>query len=90
MTPEQKSEIRWFFPETFVYAALVAAFCFAVFHYLGHPLQAMSKQHKLEYAFFALGLMIFQGFVLERLTHAIISIFHHEKKKTKAQIKASQ
>jgi len=80
MTPKQKSELRWFLPETLVYAVLVAAFCFGVFKLLGHPLTTMSKQHKVEYAFLALGLMIFQGYVLERLTHALISIFHREKK----------
>jgi len=80
MTPQQKSELRWFLPETLLYAVLVAAFCVGVFKLLGHSLLTLSKQHKVDYACLALGLMIFQGFVLERLTHAILSLFRREKK----------
>jgi hypothetical protein len=80
LTPEQKSELRWFFPETLIYAGLVTAYCVAVFHFLGPVLRKMSQQHRGEYAVLALALMIVQGFVLERITHAIITIFHRDKK----------
>jgi hypothetical protein len=80
MTPAQRSELKWFFPETLVYAVLVAAFCCAVFKLLGHPLQALSRHHRVGYAFLAIGLMIFQGYVLERFTHAIMSLVRRQTK----------
>ncbi len=80
MNPQQKSELRWFFPETLIYAVLVTAYCWAVFHFLGPELRKLSQTHRPAYAVLALALMIVQGFVLERLTHAIVSIFHRDKK----------
>ena len=80
MTPEQKAELRWFFPETLLYAVLVSGYCFAVFHFGGSYLQRISREHRVEYAVLALVLMLVQGFVLERCTHAIITRFRREKK----------
>jgi uncharacterized membrane protein HdeD (DUF308 family) len=80
MTPQQKSELRWFFPETLIYAVLVAAYCWAVFHFFGPVLRKLSAEHRLDYAMLALALMVVQGFLLERIAHAIITMFHRDKK----------
>jgi hypothetical protein len=80
LTPQQKSELRWFLPETLIYAGLVTVYCVAVFHFFGPVLRKMSQEHRGEYAVLALALMVVQGFVLERITHAVVAIFHPDKK----------
>jgi hypothetical protein len=82
MTPAQKKALRAFIPETLLYGALATTFCFGVAQLLGHSLQAMSKDHRVEYALLALGLMIFQGFVLERITHWVCDLFRPKKART--------
>jgi hypothetical protein len=82
MTPAQKKELRAFIPETLLYGALATAFCIGAAKMLGKPLQEMSKDHRVEYGLLALGLMIFQGFVLERITHAVCDRFRPRKDRT--------
>jgi len=80
MTPRGKSEVRRLTPETILYGILVAAFCLGTVRWLGRPLQVLFRQHRFGYAVAALLLMIVQGFALERLAHAISSLFHRGRK----------
>jgi hypothetical protein len=80
MTPQPKTVLREFIPETLLYGALAVGFCFGVARLLGHPMVALFHDHPAEYGALALGLMIFQGFVLERATHWFCSLFRRRGK----------
>lgn len=80
MTPGQKSTLKAFVPETLLYGVLAAGYCYGVVRLLGHPLQSLFREHRIEYAALALGLMIVQGFVLERMTHALWSVLGRLRK----------
>jgi hypothetical protein len=79
VTPKSKAALWLFVPETLLYGALTAGFCFGVIRVLGHTLEALFKEHPAEYGLLALALMIFQGFVLERVTHWICELFRRGK-----------
>jgi uncharacterized BrkB/YihY/UPF0761 family membrane protein len=80
MTPRNKSAIWSFIPETLLYGALAAGFCFGVIRFLGRTLQAMFREHPAEYGLLALVLMTFQGFVLERVTHGLCDLVRRRRK----------
>jgi hypothetical protein len=75
MSSKLKSTAKRFIPETLLYGALAATYCFGVIRVLGSFLQKISHEHRAEYGLLALGLMIFQGFALERATHVLCSFF---------------
>jgi len=75
MTTQEKATVRSFVPETLLYGLLAAGFCFGVAHLLGRTLVVLFHQHPAEYGLLALGLIVFQGFVLERITHAVFTLF---------------
>jgi hypothetical protein len=75
MTPRQTHEIWEVVVETLLYGSLVALFCLGTIKVLERPLQTAFQHHRIAYGFAALGLMIVQGFVLERVAHAIYSRF---------------
>jgi hypothetical protein len=79
MTPKTQTALWLFVPETLLYGALTAGFCFGVIRFLGRPLEALFKEHPAEYGLLALVLMIFQGFVLERVTHWICDCIRRRK-----------
>jgi len=69
-----KANWVYFLAETGVYAVLVAIYFFLVRHFLGGWLKPLFEGHPVGYAFLALGLMVFQGFLLEMLTTALFRI----------------
>ncbi len=66
--PPETARPRWFLIELVVYAVFVVAYYFLVLHFLGHTLKRLFDDHKAEYAFLALGLMVAQGVLLELIT----------------------
>jgi hypothetical protein len=80
VTPKNKAALWVFVPETLLYGAFTAGFCFGVVRFLSRPLEAMFKGHRVEYGLLALALMIFQGFALERLTHWICELLRRRRK----------
>jgi hypothetical protein len=79
MTSPNKTKLASFVPETLVYGALTAGFCYGVIRVLGQPLQALFRGHRAEYGLLALALMVAQGFVLERITHGLFELFRRGK-----------
>jgi hypothetical protein len=75
MKREDKETVKAFVPETLLYGALAAGFCVGVARLLGLPMVSLFHRHPAWYGVLALGLMVFQGFVLERAAHAICSLF---------------
>jgi hypothetical protein len=75
-----KETARTFIPETVLYGALAAGFCFGVARLLGRPMASLFHRHPVGYGLLALGLMVFQGLVLERTAHAICSLFRRPGK----------
>jgi hypothetical protein len=80
MTPKQKVTVWTFVPETLLYGCLATAFCFGVAQLLGTDLKAMFKAHPAEYGALALALMVFQGYVLERITHGLCELWRKRGK----------
>lgn len=75
MKEEKKETVAAFIPETLLYGTLAVGFCICVARILGRPLVSLFHSHRAEYGLLALGLMLFQGLVLERVAHAICSLF---------------
>jgi hypothetical protein len=80
MKPKLKRVLTAFVPETLLYGGAAAAFCYGTARILGKPLVDLSRSHRVEYALIALALVIFQGFVLERIVHAVCSLFIPQEK----------
>jgi hypothetical protein len=80
MTPKQKVTVWTFVPETLLYGCLATGFCFCVAQWLGQPLKVMFKAHPAEYGGLALALMVFQGYVLERITHGLCELWRRRRK----------
>ena len=80
MKRETRETIKSFVPETLLYGALAAGFCVGVAHFLGRPMVSLSHRHPAWYGALALGLMLFQGFVLERAAHAVCTLFRPRRK----------
>jgi hypothetical protein len=60
--------LKVFAIELGLYAVFVAAYFFAVLHFLGGWLKEVFDQHRTLYAFVALGLIVVQGVALQTLT----------------------
>ncbi len=71
MPKPEKFHVGDFIVETLLYGAAVAIYCFCVYHYLGDWLAEIYHQRRWMYAFAGLALMVIQGFVLERVAHAV-------------------
>jgi hypothetical protein len=80
MPPGKKIEVEKVLPETLLYGVLVAGFCIAAIRLLGNPLHELFQHHRIEYATAGLLLMVAQGYGLERLAHAICSLFYGKGK----------
>ncbi len=61
-----------FLVELGVYAAFVTAYYFLIMHYVSGWIPKVFKENIEMYALVALGLIVAQGFVLERLTSALL------------------
>jgi MFS superfamily sulfate permease-like transporter len=66
--PDVLKNLRSFVLELVVYACFITVYFFLVLHLLGDWLKHIFDNNKSLYAFVALGLIITQGFVLERVT----------------------
>lgn len=73
MNRQAENFLRSFFLELLVYSGLVAAYFFAVLHFLGNWLHHLFLQEREVYAWVALGLIIGQGFLLEILTRLLLA-----------------
>jgi hypothetical protein len=80
MTPKQKVAVWTFIPETLLYGCLATGFCFGVAQVLGPALKTMFKAHPAEYGMLALALMVFQGYLLERITHGLCELWRKRRK----------
>ena len=75
MTPKIRRLLKAFIPETLLYGAAAGAFCYGAAMILGKPLVDLSRHHRVGYALVAIALVVFQGFVLERITHVVCALF---------------
>jgi MFS superfamily sulfate permease-like transporter len=66
------SSLISFLVELAIYAGFVFGYFLLVLHYLGDWIDQVFKSNKVLYAFLALGLIVVQGVVLERLTSAVM------------------
>lgn len=66
------SSLLSFLVELVIYAGFVISYFFLVLHFLGGWLGNVFKLNKIHYAFLALGLIVVQGVVLERLTSGVM------------------
>jgi hypothetical protein len=80
MKASDKAMVRSFVPETLLYGALAAGFCSCVARFLRKALVTAFHRHPALYAILALALMIFQGFVLERSSHALFWLLRRRSK----------
>jgi hypothetical protein len=58
--------------ELLIYTGLLVGYFLLVLHFLGHWLNHLFRQERSVYAMVALALIVFQGLVLERLTHFLV------------------
>jgi|1185.fasta_scaffold1070014_2 hypothetical protein len=74
MRPDIRHTLRSFLIELLVYGVLVVGYFFLVLHLLGNWLLGLFEHHRELYAVLALALIVAQGFVLEALTTALLSL----------------
>jgi MFS superfamily sulfate permease-like transporter len=66
------SSLMSFLVELVIYAGFVIGYFLLVLHFLGDWIDKVFKSNKVLYAFLALGLIVIQGVVLERLTTSVM------------------
>ncbi len=74
MKPKAAKALRAFLIELAVYSALVIGYFFAVLHFLADWLNNLEKTHIQIYAVVAIGLIIGQAILLERLTTGLMRL----------------
>jgi hypothetical protein len=74
MKPKAAKALRAFLIELAVYSILVIGYFFAVLHFLADWLNHLEKAHINIYALVAIGLIIGQAIVLERLTTGLMRL----------------
>jgi len=74
MRPDVRHTLRSFLIELLVYGVLVVGYFFLVLHLLGNWLLGLFEHHRSVYAILALALIVCQGFMLETLTTALLSL----------------
>ena len=74
MKPKVAKALKAFLIELVVYSALVIGYFFAVLHFLAHWLNNLEKAHIQIYAVVAIGLIIGQAILLERLTTGLMRL----------------
>ncbi len=67
-----------FLLEIVFYAALVSAYMGFIFFFLDGWLKHIFDTNIILYAFLALALIVTQGFLLEKLTGALLRVIRHE------------
>jgi cytochrome c biogenesis protein CcdA len=67
-----KSLFKSFAIQFLIYTGLLIGYFLLVLHFLGNWLNHLFHQERSVYAIVALALIIFQGLVLERLTHFLV------------------
>jgi len=73
MKLDVENSLRTFLLELVVYAALIAAYYFAVLHFLGGWLEHLYDTDRRVYAAVGLVLILAQGLFLETLTRLLLS-----------------
>ncbi len=66
------SSLISFLVELLIYAGFVTSYFFLVLYFLGDWIDKIFNHSKVQYAFLALGLIVVQGVVLERLTTMVM------------------
>jgi hypothetical protein len=74
MKKNQEDSIKLFLVELSLYAVLVTGYLLLNLHFLSHWLKELFDAHNVYYAFVALGLIVFQGVLLESLTTALVKL----------------
>ncbi len=74
MKKNQEDSIKLFLVELSLYAVLVTGYLLLVLHFLSQWLKELFDAHKIYYAIVSLGLIVFQGVLLESLTTALFKL----------------